>query len=190
MKKQLILASSSPRRQALLKLITGDFDVLVSDVDETTSLTDPVKMVEFLADKKATASADIAGVPAVVLGADTIVVLDGEILGKPIDKADASRMLSKLSGRAHDVYTGYCLIDTESGEKHIAHVKTEVDFVPMSEDEIREYIETGEPMDKAGAYGIQGYGAKFISAIHGDYYCVMGFPVSEIYRVIQDFIKE
>lgn len=190
MKKRLVLASSSPRRQTLFKLIAEDFDVLAMDVDETTSLTEPAEVVAFLAEKKAEAAADAVKMPAVVLGADTIVVLGDEILGKPADEDDAARMLKKLSGRAHDVYTGYCLIDTETKKRHIAYVKTEVVFCPMTEAEIAQYIQTGEPMDKAGAYGIQGYGAKFIRAIHGDYYCVMGFPVSEIYRALQLFIEK
>ena len=187
MKKRLVLASSSPRRQALFKLITEDFDVLVMDVDETTSLTDPVKIVEFLAEKKAMATAEALKEPAAVLGADTIVVLNGEILGKPADEVDACRMLKMLSGCTHEVYTGYCLIDSETEKKHTAHVTTSVEFCEMSDDEIHSYVATGEPMDKAGAYGIQGFGAKYIRAIHGDYYSVMGFPVSTIYRALSEF---
>ena len=188
MKKRLVLASSSPRRQTLFKLITEDFDILAMDVDERTMLTDPIAVVELLAEKKAGAAANAVQNPSIVLGADTIVVLDGQILGKPADAEDAARMLKQLSDRGHDVYTGYCLIDTETGKQYTAHVRTEVDFYSMTDSEIVEYIQTGEPMDKAGAYGIQGYGAKFIRAIQGDYYCVMGFPVSEIYHVLQDFM--
>ncbi len=189
MKKRCVLASSSPRRRTLFKLIVEDFDVLALDVDEQMTLTDPVDVVEFLAEKKARATADVVKTPSIVLGADTIVVKDGEILGKPKNEADAFQMLKKLSGEAHDVYTGYCLIDTELWEVYVSHVKTEVDFCAMSDAEIEAYIATGEPMDKAGAYGIQGYGAKFIRAIQGDYYCVMGFPVSEIYHDLIKFMQ-
>ncbi len=189
MKKRLILASSSPRRQTLFKLIAEDFDVLAPEVDESTTLTDPKEVVEFLAEKKARAAADAASAPSIVLGADTIVVKDGEILGKPKDAADAAQMLKILSGGVHDVYTGYCLIDTETGKTLVSHVKTEVDFNAMTDTEIDDYIATGEPMDKAGAYGIQGYGAKYIRAIHGDYYCVMGFPVSVIYHDLMNFMQ-
>ncbi|MEX1308645.1 MAG: Maf family protein, partial [Eubacteriales bacterium] len=135
MKKRMILASSSPRRQALFKLITEDFDVLAMDVDESTTQTDPVVVVELLAQKKAGAAADAVQNPSVILGADTIVVQDGQILGKPTDAEDAARMLQKLSGKAHMVYTGYCLIDTETGRRYTAHAKTEVVFYPMTDSE-------------------------------------------------------
>jgi septum formation protein len=117
---------------------------------------------------------------ALIIGADTVVTLDGEILGKPKDEADAENMLKRLSGRTHEVYTGYCVIRVKDGFSVCAAVKTEVKFKEINDDKIRSYIATGEPMDKAGAYGIQGLGGLLIEKINGDYANVVGLPVSAL----------
>lgn len=181
----MILASSSPRRKELLGFITKDFDVLSPDVDEDIAETNPAKLVMALSKKKADAALERAGEKAVVIGADTVVVLDRHILGKPEDEADAARMLRMLSGRKHYVYTGFTVINGYTGKTRTDVVKTAVLFNVLSDEEIAGYIKTREPMDKAGAYGIQGYGSKFISAVNGDYFCVMGFPVSSIYEALK-----
>jgi len=185
MKKRIILASSSPRRKELFKFITEDFEIISMDVDESTDRKDPLDIVLELAEKKASATAEEAGRDAVILGADTVVVLEDKVLGKPKDKEDAKEMLRLLSGKSHYVYTGFCIIDNESDNRIIDYAKTLVRFNDMTDKEISDYVETEEPMDKAGAYGIQGYGGKYISGIEGDYFCVMGFPMSKIYNALK-----
>jgi septum formation protein len=173
----IILASSSPRRRELLQAIGMPFTVLTSDVDETTpSGLTPAEIVESLAVRKARA---IAGKEStgLVLGADTIVVMDEHVLGKPRDEADAFRMLQSLQGRAHTVYSGVAIIDAASGREEVAHCATAVRIRPLSEREIRSYIATGEPMDKAGSYAIQGIGATIVEGIEGDYFNVVGLPL-------------
>lgn len=175
--ESLILASSSPRRRELLKTLGLSFSIQTSDVDETTApgLT-PRQVVEELAMRKAKAVASRLS-EGVVLGADTIVVLDGEILGKPADEADAYRMLSALQGRAHTVYSGVALIDASTGRSEVSHSKTEVKIRPLTEKEIQAYIATKEPMDKAGSYAIQGIGSTIVEGITGDYFTVVGLPL-------------
>lgn len=180
----IILASASPRRRELLKFITEDFTVRVSDAEE---VTDPAlsaeETVKSLAVIKGEAVAE--GFPEdTVISADTIVVLDGEILGKPKDEEDAFRMLSSLSGRTHEVFTGVCVL--HSGRRLVFAERTEVSFFPLSEDEIRAYIATGEPADKAGAYGIQGKGCTLVKAISGDYNNVVGLPVAGLNRLLKE----
>ena len=180
----IILASASPRRRELLKFITEDFTVKVSDAEE---ITDPAlsaeETVKSLAVIKGEAVAE--GFPEdTVISADTIVVLDGEILGKPKDEEDAFRMLSSLSGRTHEVFTGVCVL--HSGRRLVFAERTEVSFFPLSEDEIRAYIATGEPADKAGAYGIQGKGCTLVKAISGDYNNVVGLPVAGLNRLLKE----
>lgn len=180
----IILASASPRRRELLKFITEDFTVRVSDAEE---VTDPAlsaeETVKSLAVIKGEAVAE--GFPEdTVISADTIVVLDGEILGKPKDEEDAFRMLSSLSGRTHEVFTGVCVL--HSGRRLVFAERTEVSFFPLSEDEIRAYIATGEPTDKAGAYGIQGKGCTLVKAISGDYNNVVGLPVAGLNRLLKE----
>ena len=184
MRKRLILASSSPRRKALLTYITDAFEICKPDVDENINEPDPLKLVSKLAVLKAQAAAAVNS-DAVIIGADTIVVQDGEIMGKPVDEADAARMLRKLAGRCHQVFTGFCVLDAESGREVSDIVETIVTFNPMTDEEIEAYIQTREPMDKAGAYGIQGFGSKFVPYISGNYFCVMGFPVSQIYDALK-----
>lgn len=179
---RLVLASGSPRRKELLALLGLSFDILVSDADETIAPgTNPQQAVQELAYRKASAVANTLDGSApgrVVLGADTIVVVDGEILGKPADADDAARMLRLLSGRAHSVYTGIALVEAGGG-RVVRDVRgTEVVMKELGDEQIRAYISTGEPMDKAGAYAIQGKAVQFITEIHGDYTNVVGLPVA------------
>ncbi len=185
--KKIILASSSPRRKELLQLIQLPFIVHPSEVDEhIEEPLAPDKMVEELALRKAM---DIAKNyhEGIVIGADTIVVLDNEILGKPKNQADAYGMLSRLQGRAHEVYSGIAIIDAATLYKKVTHQKTKVFMKPLTEDEINYYIETKEPMDKAGSYGIQGIGAMIIEGIEGDYFNVVGLPVSLLAQELHHF---
>ncbi len=187
MTPEVVLASQSPRRRELLGLLFEHFEVHACETDE--SLPDgiaPDKAVERLALQKAQAVAP-AYPGRLVIGADTIVVLDGAILGKPRDEADAARMLGLLSGRCHAVHTGVALI--RDGKTRRFSCRTAVHFAALSPKEIEWYVHTGEPMDKAGAYGIQGYGARFIEGIEGDYFNVMGLPVNRLYREIGEFTK-
>lgn len=178
---KLVLASKSPRRSEILKNAGIDFTVRVADADETIPEgTSPEDAVVFLAARKAMAverSED-----ETVLGADTVVVLDGEILGKPKDKNDAFNMIKQLSGRVHSVFTGVCAIG--NGTSMTFSEETKVEFYKLSDEEINTYINTDEPYDKAGAYGIQGLASKFIRAIEGDYFNVVGLPISAIYQKI------
>ena len=183
---QLILASQSPRRKELLSLITQDFEVQVSHVEEKIpSGLQPYEAVMHLARIKAEAvAAEMAAQPnaqpGVVLGADTVVVLDGEIMGKPKDHADCVRMISALSGREHEVLTGVCIVENEREESF--YERTAVKFLKLSDEEIQWYASLDEPYDKAGAYGIQGYGSLLIEGICGDYFNVMGLPVAALNR--------
>ena len=180
----LILASASPRRREILQTAGLAFTVRVSETDETIpSGMPPHEAVQYLAKQKAVAAA--ANSPDdVVIGADTVVALDGEILGKPRDAADAARMLHLLSGKTHDVYTGVCLAN--AGRAETFYVCTRVTFYPMTDEQIADYIATGEPMDKAGAYGIQGRGCTLVESIRGDYFNVVGLPIAALYRKLKD----
>ncbi len=178
---KLVLASKSPRRSEILKSAGIDFTVRVADADETIPEgTKPEDAVVFLAARKAMAVERTDD--EIVLGADTVVVLDDKILGKPKDKDDAFNMIKNLSGRVHSVFTGVCAIDND-GSLTFAE-ETKVEFYPLSDEEICEYINTDEPYDKAGAYGIQGLASKFIRGIQGDYFNVVGLPISGIYKKI------
>ena len=171
----MILASKSPRRRQLLSMMGLEFTVQTADIDETMDKSQtPAHEVAAVSARKA-AKIAVSHPDDVIVSADTIVVIDGKILGKPKDEADAARMLGLLSGRTHTVYTG--LTVHANGESKTQVVGTEVTFRDLSEAEIAAYIATGEPMDKAGAYGIQGYGSMFVSHLNGDYFCVMGLPV-------------
>ena len=194
--KTIILGSASPRRRELLAQIGAEFEVRVSNKEEVYHSNVPEEIVKELALMKAEnvaeelAEENPAGAvkSTVVIGADTIVVLDGKILGKPADEADAVRMLSSLQGRRHDVYTGVAVLDyDENGEKRVYNypVGTAVYVNEMTEEEIRAYVETKDPLDKAGAYGIQGRFAAHIDRIEGDYYNVVGLPVSRVYRTLR-----
>ena len=184
---QLILASQSPRRKELLGLLGLPFSVKVADIDETM---DPGKSAaeEVARVSRAKAEAIAAPADAVVIAADTIVVLDGRVLGKPADEAEAVRMLTGLSGKAHQVMTG---VTVRRGSRVITHTEiTEVYFRPLSEKEIAGYVASGEPMDKAGAYGIQGGAALFAEKLVGDYYNVMGLPVCRLWQMLGNIAPE
>lgn len=181
--KRIILASASPRRRELLAQAGFLFEVKVSDAEETIMETEPSKIVEELAQRKAEAVA-VSEENAIVIGADTIVAAEGKILGKPRSREEAFSMLSMLQGRVHQVYTGVALISKEAGteRRQVFSEKTDVAMYPMTEEEIRAYIDTGEPMDKAGAYGIQGCAAVYIRKIDGDYNNVVGLPIARLYQ--------
>lgn len=184
---KIILASQSPRRKELLSRIGLDFQVCPSTVEEKISSTDPVEVVKELSRQKAYDVAEkFSQTEKLVIGADTIVVYDGKILGKPKDQEDAARILGMLQGQTHSVYTGVTLVREEAGQKESTAVtfaeETQVMMYPMSEEEIRWYVDSKEPMDKAGAYGIQGLGARFIREIKGDYNNVVGLPAARIYQ--------
>ena len=194
---RIILASGSPRRTELLQTAGIVHEVVVSGADEDVQEENPARLVEMLSARKAEevyermAQQEPSG-DLVVIGADTVVAADGKILGKPEDEEDARRMLRMLSGRSHHVYTGVTLCG------RIGSVRREVSFseesavhvAPLTEEEISEYIDSGEPMDKAGAYGIQGAFMKFVSGIEGDYFNIVGLPVSHLYQELKRLISE
>ena len=183
----IILASGSPRRRELLTQIgVRNYRILVPDVDEHTNVpSKPAPLVEVLSRRKAEAVRSIVGDDPLIIAADTVVALDGTVLGKPTDKANAAHMLSTLSGRKHQVYTGFTVL--RGAQAVTCHEVTDVTFRSLSSTDIDHYIATGEPMDKAGAYGIQGFGAVLISDLHGDYFNVMGLPVYRLAQVLFGF---
>lgn len=184
--KKIILASGSPRRRELLTQIGIDFDVVTSNAEEIITRTYPQDIVCELSCLKAKAVYDMLKEPqkdidnSVIIGADTIVYCDGEILGKPADNDDAYRMIKKISGGVHQVYTGVTFI--YKGNVKSFSEKTDVSVYDMSETEINRYIQTGEAIDKAGAYGIQGAFAAYVKCINGDYNNVVGLPVAKLYH--------
>ena len=182
--KHIILASASPRRKEILELADLKFDVMPSDAQEITTKTAPNEVVMELASIKAKDIYKKSEKQSMVLGADTVVAYQGQILGKPADEADAKRMLTMLSGQTHEVYTGVCVI--EDRKTKTFYEETKVTFYEISDEQIDRYIKTGEPMDKAGSYGIQGKAAVFIKGIEGDYYNVVGFPIA---RFLQEITK-
>ena len=179
---KIIIASASPRRRELLGNMGLDFEIAVSDADETAVSRDvpPYMYVQELALLKAAAAAKqfVNDKEAIIIGADTIVVSGGKILGKPHDESEAFSMLKELSGNTHQVYTGYCVMRISDAYTVCENVCTDVTFKRLTDERISSYIATGEPMDKAGAYGIQGLGAMLIEKINGDYFNVVGLPVS------------
>ena len=199
---RLVLASSSPRRRELLHTLGVEFDIEVSDVDESFEPSlHPSEVVRQLAERKAKTVANrlharqfdpLKGTTApslfsgrnpqqtLVLAADTIVVLDGTILGKPCDRGHAIEMLSKLQGRTHEVFTGVCLCQLPSGAMESGTERTLVTMGQLDRREIEDYVDSGHPMDKAGSYGIQGAGAVLVERVEGDYYTVVGLPVRRI----------
>lgn len=186
-KVELILASSSPRRKELMETIGIPFKIEVSDIDESMNMENNlVEEIKELAYRKAKVIAD-QHPDAVVLGADTIVVYKDEVLGKPIDEEDAFCMLKKLSNQTHEVLTGVCILN--QGVKNTYCSISEVTFAELTDDEIWKYIKTKDPMDKAGAYGIQGFGGCFVREIKGDYYTIMGLPLSLVYHELMKIIS-
>lgn len=186
MEKTIVLASASPRRKEILKNLGMNFEVVVSDVEEKVDRSLPHHLiVQELAMLKGT---DVAKKVenSIVISADTIVVIDKKILGKPKDEEDAKRMLNNLSGKTHEVYTGVCVTDSESGKAISDYEVTKVTFRNLTDDEIVRYISTKEPMDKAGGYGIQGKGCLLVSSIEGDYLNVVGLPAVKLSRILKE----
>jgi septum formation protein len=196
MPKRLILASASPRRKELLALLRLPFEVIVSDVDETAKEELPHQTAERLAVSKAYAIAETLMCDAsIVIGADTVVALTDEapatVLGKPNDHEDARRMLRLLSGRTHSVFTGVSLIETDvdgdcAWRSTQTVVDTQVTFRQLTDEMIEAYIATGEPFDKAGGYGIQGYASTFVESVYGDYFNIVGLPIATVAKMLED----
>lgn len=193
---RIILASKSPRRRELLKQIGLEFEVAVSDDEEILKGESSEEIVMGLARQKAynvkrMTAAGTDDSEVIIIGADTIVVCGDEILGKPKDEEDAVRMLSMLQNNSHEVYTGVCAVICGAGsEKCLSfYEKTRVYMYDMTRDEIEYYIKSGEPMDKAGAYGIQGLCARYIKGIEGDYNNVVGLPIGRLYRELKPYIS-
>ncbi len=190
LKSKLLLASSSPRRAEILRNAGFDFAVVPAHVDETRRPNEhPADYVRRLAEEKARTVArqlakDAASDSTLIIGADTVVVIDSEILGKPSSAANARETLRRLSGKTHEVYTGLTVLQG-NGTVHTAVEKTRVTFEPLSHEEIEDYIASGEPFDKAGAYAIQGHGGKFIPRIEGCYFNVMGLPLARLYSLLR-----
>jgi septum formation protein len=185
---EFVLASASERRQELLKRIVEDFKIVISSFDETSVdfSGDCDEYVKVLALGKAREVADRTKNESMVIGSDTIVYHNGKILGKPKDEQDAYNMLKSLSGSSHKVYSGIAVINTASNEIKMDSVSTEVFFSILSEEQISRYIASAEPMDKAGAYGIQGNGGIFVEKIHGCYYNVVGLPLNTLYFMLRE----
>jgi septum formation protein len=184
---KLILASASPRREELLTMLGLNFTTVPSKVDEEefTGLL-PEQLVQKLAREKVEEVAALVE-DTIVIGADTVVVFDGKVLGKPEDQQDAIRMLTELQGRKHSVYTGIAVYGTNSNKLLIDYDRTDVFFRKMDEAEIKGYVKTDEPMDKAGAYGIQGIGGIFVERIDGSYFTVMGLPIHKLMLMLKEF---
>ena len=182
--QKIILASASPRRRELLETAGVDFEILVSQADESVpDGTQPEAAAVMTAEKKARAVKALHP-DGTVIGADTVVVSEGEIMGKPADRQDAVRMLSRLSGKVHTVVTGVCILGKD---KEISFAQsTKVEFYPLSDGEIEAYVDSGEPMDKAGAYGIQGGAGEFVSHIAGDYFNVIGLPMKRLSEMLEE----
>jgi len=180
---RLILASASPRRRELLGRLTDDFVVIPSDVEEGRSADPAVRAVEAA---RAKASAVGAVERGVILGADTVVAVDGRVLGKPGSREEARGMIAQLAGRRHSVYTGLCVRRTDSGEEWTACEETRVTFRRLEADEIEAYLDTGEYSDKAGGYALQGRAAKFVAGIEGDYTNVIGLPLCRVTLLLRE----
>jgi len=179
---KLILASASPRRRELLTQAGLRFDVHAADIDETRrDGEEPAAYVQRLALEKAQAVLELRP-DAVVLGADTTVVLDGNVLNKPADMAEAETMLRSLSGREHQVLTGIAVVSRDAQRQHVE--TTRVFFAPIPKDDLAHYLSTGDSLDKAGAYGIQGYAARWIPRIEGDFFNVVGLPLAATIRLL------
>lgn len=184
---RIVLASASPRRRELLKQIGLKFDIMPSHIEEVLRGSSPAENVMGLARDKAMdiySQLTMQGEKdLLVIGADTVVALEQEVLGKPKDEEDALYMLRFLQGRTHQVYTGVCLVTSEGAQ--VFYGKTDVTMYPASDDQLKAYIASFEPMDKAGSYAIQGLGTVFVQEIHGDYNNVVGLPVAEIWQCMQ-----
>ncbi|MGQ9511868.1 Maf family protein [Thermodesulfitimonas sp.] len=185
--RKLYLASTSPRRRALLASLGMEFVVLAVPVDETLPPLPPGKAVEVVALRKAQAVAAKLEEAALVIGADTVVVHRGRVLGKPRDATEACRMLRKLQGECHTVFTGVAVVAVPEGRAVAAHAATRVCFAPLSDAEVAAYVATGEPLDKAGGYAAQGLGALFIRRLEGCYFNVVGLPLHLLGEMLKGF---
>ena len=185
-----ILASKSPRRREILANLGVDFEIVTADVDESDAATDPCVLVERLSSRKGEAvrvllqSKGRLAADTVIIASDTVVSVDGKILGKPQDKNDARRMLTALSGRAHEVVSGVALLTAD--RTAVSHEVTEVTFRHLSAGEINAYIDTKEPFDKAGAYGLQDKASVFVEKINGDYFNVVGLPTNALAKLFKE----
>ena len=189
---KIILASASPRRKELLEQIGVDFEIAVSDKETAIDCSDPVEACRIQAYNKAVdivekSKLKYSDEDFAVISADTIVAIEGKILGKPKDKSEARQMLETLSGRKHRVYTAVCVYNSLKDSYESFVEDTSVEVASLSSEEIEDYLEKKEPYDKAGAYAIQGYFSRYIVGIEGDYYNVMGLPVGRLYR---EYLKE
>lgn len=185
--KQILLASASPSRKMLLERAGLEFEVLVSGVDETVPEEfTPAQTVECLAQRKGEAVFSLRP-DCIVIAADSVVVIDGLILGKPKDDEDAKVTLRRLSGRTHEIYTGVCLLTGE--QKEVFHNVTKVEFYPLSDEEIAEYVSMGESRGRAGSYGIEGLGVTLVRSIQGDYSNIVGLPVAETLRRLRTMLR-
>jgi len=187
---KITLASASPRRKMLLEQINLAFDVIASDIEEDADLSlPPEKFAAWNAEKKALAVLDQASLPpsTLIIAADSIVVLDGDILEKPTDEAHARDMLTQLSGNRHTVFSGVCLL--YMGRKITFCDRADVYMREISPAEIDAYIESGEPMDKAGSYGLQGFGAVYVKRVDGDYTTVIGLPLCALWTKMEEIIN-
>lgn len=185
---RIVLASASQRRQSLLRRLTRNFDVIVSGFNENEVVFngDCAKYVMELSKGKALAVSEIINVNAVIIGSDTLVAYNEHILGKPKNELEAFHMLKLLSGNVHKVYSGVAIYDISSKELKTDYICTNVKFSELTEEEIKKYIATGEPMDKAGAYGIQGFGGVFVEEIEGCYYNVVGLPLNKVKAMLRE----
>lgn len=187
MDKKIILASGSPRRKELLKSMGLDFKVIVSEVEENIE-NEPfsTELIQNLAEEKASDVASKINFPAIIIGSDTVVVINNKILGKPKDKEDAFIMLKMLSGNTHQVISAIAVIDKETGKVLKDSVVSDVTFKQLSDEEINSYIATGEPMDKAGAYAIQGFAGMFVKSINGCYSNIVGISVFKLAEMLKE----
>ncbi|MCQ2910970.1 MAG: Maf family protein [Clostridia bacterium] len=186
--RKIILASGSPRRKELLEKLGLEFEVIKSDFDESSiEIKNPKKLVAKLAESKAEEVSNKENITSdnLIISADTIVVFKNEILGKPKDELDAMRMLKLLNAQKHQVYTAMCVLDMKNMSKRTSVVKTDVVFDKVKDETIMEYIKTGEPMDKAGAYGIQDGGSVLVKKINGDFFAVMGLSVNKLFQELK-----
>ncbi|GKX65111.1 Maf-like protein [Inconstantimicrobium mannanitabidum] len=183
----VVLASASIRRQELLERLYKEFTIIVSDFDESSVVYKgiPEEYVKELSKGKAMAVCKNINEPSIIIAADTIVVYNNDVLLKPKDEKDAYEMLKKLSGNLHYVYSGITVVNTYNNKIISESVETQVKFSDLNDAEINEYIKTGEPMDKSGAYGIQGYGGVFVEKINGCYYNVVGLPLNKLKEIIK-----
>lgn len=189
--KDIVLASGSPRRREILTNLGLDFDVFISEADEESVSPDGISVgvyVQELAILKASAAAKlISGEDVLIIAADTVVALGDKIYGKPKNEEDAKEMLLELSGKSHSVFTGVCVMRAKNAHSICAAVETNVYFKELSEEKIERYVRTKEPLDKAGAYGIQGKGALLVDKIDGDYLNVVGLPAGKLFEILEEF---